>query len=241
MFAILKKEIQSFFSSPMGYLVVAVFLLVNSLFLWVFKGEFNVFDYGFADLSSFFFLAPWILIFLIPAVTMRSFAEEIKQGTLELLRTKPISLWQLILGKYLGVFILIIIAILPTLLYVYTVYRLGEDLGNIDLGSTFGSYLALLFLITSFIGIGLFASSTTENQIVSFIIALFISFFLFFGFDGLGNFTPEDSNFMIEDLGMNAHFKNMSRGVIDSRDVIYFLSIGGFFLLLTKLNLKKTV
>ncbi|NQY06520.1 MAG: gliding motility-associated ABC transporter permease subunit GldF, partial [Flavobacteriaceae bacterium] len=215
MLAIFKKEIQTFFSTPMGYLVVGVFLLVNSLFLWVFKGEFNILDYGFADLSSFFFLAPWVLIFLIPAVTMKSFSEENKQGTLELLLTKPIKSWQLVLGKYFGVLTLIVIAILPTLLYVYTVYQLGEVKGNIDLGNTFGSYLALFFMICSFSAIGLFSSTITENQIVAFITAIFICFFLYFGFDGLVNFAPEDSDFLIEKLGMNYHFTNMSRGVID--------------------------
>ena len=240
MIAILRKEIQSFFASPMGYLVIGVFLLVNSLFLWVFKGEFNVLDYGFADLSSFFFLAPWVLIFLIPAVTMRSFADEVKLGTLELLLTKPIKIWELVLGKYLGALLLIVMAIIPTFLYLFTVYQLGEVKGNVDIGNALGSYLALFFMICSFTAIGLFASTLTQNQIVSFITAIFISFFLFFGFDGLQNFVPEDSDFMIETLGMNAHFKNMSRGVIDTRDVIYFLSIATFFLILTKINIKRT-
>lgn len=239
MIAILRKEIQSFFASPMGYLVIGVFLLVNSLFLWVFKGEFNVLDYGFADLSSFFFLAPWVLIFLIPAVTMRSFADEVKLGTLELLLTKPIKIWELVLGKYFGALVLIIMAIIPTFLYLYTVYQLGEVKGNVDIGNALGSYLALFFMICSFTAIGLFASTLTQNQIVSFIIAIFLSFFLFFGFDGLQNFVPEDSDFMIETLGMNAHFKNMSRGVIDTRDIIYFLSLAIFFLILTKINIKR--
>lgn len=239
MFPILKKEIQSFFASPMGYLVIGVFLLVNGLFLWVFKGEFNILDYGFADLSGFFFLAPWVLVFLVPAVTMRSFSEEFKQGTLELLLTKPINRWQLVIGKYLGAFILIVIATLPTLLYIYTVYQLGEVKGNIDLGNALGSYLALLFMVSSFTAIGVFASTLTQNQIVAFIVAIFICFFMYFGFDGLGNFTSEDSDFIMESLGMNWHFKNMSRGIIDTRDVIYFMSITMFFLLLTKLNIKK--
>lgn len=239
MIAILRKEIQSFFASPMGYLVIGVFLLVNSLFLWVFKGEFNVLDYGFADLSSFFFLAPWVLIFLIPAVTMRSFADEVKLGTLELLLTKPIKIWELVLGKYFGALVLIIMAIIPTFLYLYTIYQLGEVKGNVDLGNALGSYLALFFMICSFTAIGLFASTLTQNQIVSFIIAIFLSFFLFFGFDGLQNFVPEGSDFMIDTLGMNAHFKNMSRGVIDTRDVIYFLSLAIFFLVLTKINIKR--
>src|SRR5690606_4696304 len=146
-FAILKKEFNTFFASPIGYLVIAVFLVLNGLFLWLFKGDYNILDAGFSDLSSFFNLAPWILIFLIPAITMRSFSDEKKQGTLELLLTKPISKFQIVLGKYFGALVLIIIALLPTLLYVYTVYQLGNPVGNLDMGSTLGSYFGLLFLV----------------------------------------------------------------------------------------------
>lgn len=156
MFAILRKEINSFFASPIGYLVIALFLLLNGLILWLFKGEFNILENGFADLSSFFLLAPWVLIFLIPAVSMRSFSDEKKQGTLELLLTKPIPLFNIVLGKYLGAFILILIALLPTLLYVYTVYQLGNPIGNLDVGSTLGSYFGLLFLVAAYTAIGVF-------------------------------------------------------------------------------------
>ena len=211
MLAILKKEINSFFASPIGYLVIAIFLLLNGLFLWVFKGEFNILDNGFADLSPFFLLAPWILIFLIPAVTMRSFSDEKKQGTLELLLTKPISTLQLVLGKYFGAFVLIIIALLPTILYVYTVYQLGNPTGNIDFGSTLGSYFGLLFLVAAYTAIGVFASTLSDNQIVAFIVQ----------------------------WGMNAHYKSMSRGVLDTRDIIYFLSVTILFIALTKFNIKK--
>ncbi|AUP77947.1 gliding motility-associated ABC transporter permease subunit GldF [Flavivirga eckloniae] len=236
MIAILKKEINSFFASPIGYLVIAIFLVLNGLFLWLFKGDFNVLDYGFADLSSFFLLAPWILIFLIPAVTMRSFSDEKKQGTLELLLTKPISHINIILGKYFGAFILILIALLPTLLYVYTVYQLGNPIGNLDMGSTLGSYFGLLFLIAAYTAIGVFASSLSDNQIVSFIIAVFICFLFYIGFEGIADFVS--SNF-IEQLGMSVHFKSMSRGVLDTRDILYFLSVTIFFLMLTKININK--
>ena len=202
MFAILKKEINSFFGSPIGYLVIAVFLLLNGLFLWAFKGEFNILDYGFADLSSFFLLAPWILLFLIPAVTMSSFAEEKKQGTLELPLTKPISHLQIVLGKYFGALLLIIIALVPTLLYVLTVNFLGDPVGNIDLASIMGSYLGLLFLISSYTAIGIFASSLTSNQIVAFIISVFICFFFYFGFDGIADYF---SSSIVDKLGMNSH------------------------------------
>ena len=236
MLAILKKEISSFFASPIGYLVIALFLLMNGLFLWVFKGDFNILDYGFADLSSFFLLAPWILIFLIPAVTMRSFSDEKKQGTLELLLTKPVSSLQIVLGKYFGAFTLIILALLPTLLYVYTVFALGNPEGNLDMGSTLGSYFGLLFLMASYTAIGIFTSTLSDNQIIAFILAVFVSFLFYIGFEGLSELAS--SNF-IEQLGMSYHFKSMSRGVLDSRDIVYFLSVTIFFISITKLILNR--
>jgi len=236
MLAILKKEINSFFASPIGYLVIAIFLLLNGLFLWVFKGEFNILNNGFADLSTFFLLSPWILIFLIPAVTMRSFSDEKKQGTLELLLTKPITTLQLVLGKYFGALLLIIIALIPTLLYVYTVYQLGNPLGNIDFGSTLGSYFGLLFLVAAYTAIGVFASTISDNQIVAFIIAVFLCLFFYIGFEGIADVISSNT---VEQLGMNAHYKSMSRGVLDTRDLIYFLSITILFIALTKFNIKK--
>ena len=240
MLAILKKEINSFFASPIGYLVIAVFLLLNGLFLWLFKGEFNILDNGFADLSAFFLLAPWILIFLIPAVTMRSFSDEKKQGTLELLLTKPISNLQIVLGKYFGAFILIIIALIPTLLFVFTVNKLGNPEGNLDMGSTLGSYFGLLFLVAAYTAIGIFSSTLSDNQIVAFIIAVFICFFFYFGFEGLSNYNLFGDTFYIEKLGMESHFKSMSRGVLDTRDIIYFISITILFIILTKLNIQNS-
>ncbi|VAV84958.1 Gliding motility-associated ABC transporter substrate-binding protein GldG [hydrothermal vent metagenome] len=238
MLAIFKKEINSFFASPIGYLVVAIFLIVNGLFLWLFKGDFNILDYGFADVSPFFMLAPWVFLFLIPAITMRSFSDEKKQGTIELLLTKPISHFNIVLGKYFASFFLIIIALIPTLLYVFTVYQLGNPIGNLDMGSTLGSYFGLLFLVTAYTAIGVFASTVSDNQIVAFIIAVFICLFFFIGLDSIAEFT---SSTVIEQLGMNSHFKSMSRGVLDSRDILYFLSVTLFFLLLTKhgINTKK--
>lgn len=230
MLAILRKEINSFFASPIGYLVIGLFLLLNGLFLWLFKGEFNILNYGFADLSSFFLLSPWILIFLIPAVTMRSFSDEKKQGTLELLLTKPISHLHIVLGKYFGALILILLALLPTLLYVYTVSQLGNPIGNLDMGSVIGSYFGLLFLVSAYTAIGVFASTLSDNQIVAFISAVFLCFLFYIGFEGLGDFT---SSTFVDKLGMSSHFKSMSRGVIDSRDVIYFLSIILLFIVFT--------
>ena len=235
MFALLKKEINSFFASSIGYLVLAIFLILNGLFLWLFKNEFNILDYGFADLTSFFTLAPWIFIFLIPAVTMRSFSEEKKQGTLELLLTRPISKLQIVLGKYLGAFVLIILALLPTLLYVYTIYQLGNPVGNLDVASVIGSYIGLLFLAAAYTAIGIFSSSISNNQIVAFIVAVFICLFFYVGLGSLADFVSSST---IDQLGMQAHYESISRGIIDTRDLTYFISITVLFVLLTTLGIN---
>lgn len=236
--SIVLREIKSFFGSPIGYLVIAIFLIINGLFLWVFEGDYNILNTGFADLTPFFSLAPWIFIFLIPAVTMRSFSDEKKQGTLELLLTKPLSIWQIVNGKFLGAFFLIVMAIIPTFIYVKVISSLGMPEGNIDMGSTIGSYFGLLFLIASYSSIGVFTSTLSDNQIVAFIVAVFLCFFLYFGFEGLATVTPDFSNF-ISALGMQDHYKSMSRGVIDTRDIIYFVSITAAFLSFTVYNLKS--
>jgi len=233
--AILKKEINSFFASPIGYLVISLFLVVTGLFLWVFEGEFNIPNSGFADLAPFFQLAPWIFTFLIPAITMRSFSEEQKTGTLELLLTKPISTLQLVLGKYFGALVLMIITIIPTLIYVVAIYQLGNPVGNLDIGVTIGSYLGLILLAASFIAMGIYASTLSDNQIVAFILAVLFCFVFYFGIDGLASYTSP----LITNLGMQTHYDSISRGVIDSRDVIYFVSIIAFFIYLTKNTLEK--
>ncbi|MCF6224086.1 MAG: gliding motility-associated ABC transporter permease subunit GldF [Flavobacteriaceae bacterium] len=238
MLAILKKELNLFFASPIGYLVIAVFLLFNGLFLWVFKGDFNILNAGFADLNNFFFISPWFFIFLIPAITMRTFTDEIKLGTIEILKTKPVTSWQIIIGKYLGVFILIILALIPTLTYVYTIFKLGNPIGNLDFGSTFGSYFGLLFLASSFSSIGLFSSTLSNNQIVAFIIGVALSFFMFYGFQAIAELEIV-KNMSIENLGLQEHFNSISRGVIDTKDILYFISVTFFFLFLTKLNFDK--
>ncbi|PAM91496.1 gliding motility-associated ABC transporter permease subunit GldF [Flavobacterium sp. IR1] len=236
--SIILREIKSFFGSPIGYLVIGVFLISNGLFLWVFEGDYNILNTGYADLTPFFTLAPWILIFLIPSVTMRSFSDERKQGTLELLLTKPLSVWEIANGKFLGSFFLIILAIIPTFVYVKVISGLGAPEGNIDMGSTIGSYFGLLFLIAAYTSIGIFTSTLSENQIVAFIIAVFLCFFFYFGFEGLATLLPEYSS-IISVFGMQNHFKSMSRGVIDTRDVIYFLSITVLFLSFTVYQLKS--
>lgn len=236
--SILVKEIKSFFGSPIGYLVIAVFLLINGLFLWVFEGDFNILNSGFADLTPFFTFSPLVLLFLIPAVTMRSFSDEKKQGTIELLFTKPISIWQIVLGKFLGAFILIILALLPTLIYVYTVYNLGYPVGNLDFGSTLGSYFGLLFLIASYCAVGIYTSTLSENQIVAFILAVVLCFILYFGFEGISNLFKNFQD-VIARLGMDYHYQSMSKGVIDTRDILYFSSITTIFLAATVYKLKS--
>ncbi len=236
--SILLREIKSFFGSPIGYLVIAIFLLLNGLFLWVFEGEFNILNSGFADLSPFFTISPWILIFLIPAVTMRSFSDEKKQGTIELLLTKPITIWEIVSGKFFGAFLLIVIAIIPTFIYVYIISTLGMPEGNIDMGSTLGSYFGLLFLIAGYTAIGVFTSTLSENQIVAFILSVFLCFIFYFGFQGVATFI-KDFEDIIASFGMDSHFKSMARGVIDTRDVIYFVSITVVFLSMTVYKLKS--
>lgn len=236
--ALLFREIKSFFGSPIGYLVIAIFLILNGLFLWIFDGDYNILNSGFADLSPFFTISPWILIFLIPAVTMRSFSDEMKQGTLELLLTKPLSIWQIVNGKFFGAVLLIVIAIIPTFIYVYVISSLGMPEGNIDMGSTIGSYFGLLFLISGYSAIGIFTSTLSDNQIVAFLLAVFLCFFFYFGFDGIATYLPSIENF-ISNLGMNSHFKSMSRGVIDTRDLLYFVSSTILFLSLTVFKLKS--
>jgi ABC-2 type transport system permease protein len=240
MFALLKKEINSFLNSLIGYIVIIVFLMINSLFLWVFPMQFNILDYGFASLDNLFMMSPFVFLFLIPAITMRSFADEQKSGTIELLMTKPLTDMQIIGAKYLAGVVLVFFALLPTLVYFFSVYKLGLPPGNIDMGGTWGSYLGLLFLGAGFVAIGIFASSLAENQIVAFITAVFLCGFLYIGFEfiySLSLFGKID--LLIQSLGMNAHYTSMSRGVIDSRDVLYFLSLIAIFLMLTKIKLES--
>ena len=202
MLPLLRKEISSFLSSIIGYAVIVVFLLINGLFLWVFPLEFNILDYGFASIENLFMLAPWVFLFLIPAITMRSFAEEHKNGTIEMLMTKPLTDFDIIMAKFLAGVVLVVFSIAPTLLYYYTVSRLGLPPGNIDHGATWGSYLGLLFLGASFVAIGIFASSITENQIVAFLLAVFLCGFVYLGFEFIYNLSIFGSfGLFIKELG----------------------------------------
>ena len=233
--ALLLKEIRTFLSSLIGYVVVAVFLLITGLFLWIFDGDFNILQGGFASIEPLFFISPWVLMFLIPAITMRSFAEEKRTGTIELLLTKPISDVQIIGAKYLACFLLVVIAIVPTLVYYFTVYTLGDPVGNIDTGGTWGSYIGLLLLAAGYVSIGIFASSITNNQIVSFLVAGMLCFFMYTGFSSIASFELLGAaDTVVLNLGMQAHYNSLSRGLIDSRDVVYFMALIVVFLLLTR-------
>ena len=239
MWAIYKREITSFFASPIAYLIIGIFLVINGLFLWVFQGNFNIFDYGFADLSNFFLLAPWILLLLIPAICMKSFSEEMRSGTLELLYISPSSIWQMVLAKFFAAITLATIAILPTLLYIYSLAELGTTVGNVDLGLALGSYIGLLFLITTYTGISLFTSSITDNQIVAFIGGLIVCFILFYFSEGLATLVSNgDIALFLKNLGLKERFETMARGILDTRDVVYFLSLSFLFLYLAVSQLK---
>lgn len=240
MFALFLKEISSFLSSLIGYLVIAVFLLINGLFLWVFPTDFNILNFGYASLDGLFIIAPFVFMFLVPAVTMRSFADEKKTGTIELLLTKPLSDWQIIAAKYLAGLALVLFSILPTLIYYVSVYRLGLPPGNLDSGGIWGAYIGLFFLGAAFVAIGIFSSSITENQILAFILAVVLSGFVYLGFELIYSFSWFGSaDLFIKQLGMAAHYSSISRGVVDTRDLIYFLSVIALFLSFTQLSLAS--
>lgn len=240
MFTLFKKEINNFFSSLIGYIVIIVFLVVNSLFIWVFPGQFNILDSGYSSLQSLFILSPWIFLFLVPSVTMRLISDEKKTGTIELLFTRPLTDFQIIFVKYLAGVSLVLFSLLPSLIYFLTVYKLGSPVGNIDTGATWGSYIGLFFLASVYASIGIFASSLTQNQIIAFIISMLISFFFYIGFESISTINLlKPIQGIIINLGINEHYKSISRGVIDTRDIIYFISIITGFLFATKLVLQS--
>jgi len=238
MFAIFRKEISGFFSSMTGYIVIIVFLLINSLFMWVFPGEWNIFDTGSAGLDTLFFISPWVFLFLVPAVTMRMIAEEKRLGTIELIYSRPVTERGIIWGKYLASVILVLLALLPGLVYYISVYMLGDPPGNLDKGGTLGASIGLLFLASVYVSAGIFASSLTDNQVISFIVSLLICFFLFIGLDSLA-YLPglkKLDEFVIR-LGINEHYRSMSRGVLDINDAVYFIAVALIFNEATRLVL----
>lgn len=239
MFAVTKKELRQFFSSLSGYITIILFLLINGLFLFVLNDT-NIFDFGYATLEKFFDLAPWIFLFLLPAITMRSFSEEFKTGTFEILQTRPLRGWQIVSGKYLAIMIVVIFSLLPTLIYVLTIKSLTAT-GGIDIGGTAGSYIGLIFLAGVFASIGLCCSGFTNNAVIAFLISAFACLALYFGFNAISKLPQFEgkADYYVEMTGIDFHYKSISRGVVDSRDIIYFLSIIFFFLIFSVRNLDK--
>lgn len=235
MYAVFKRELFSFLNSSVAYITIGIFLLACAMLLWFFPDT-SILDYGYAELSSFFSLTPFLFMFLIPAITMRSFAEERREGTYVILATKPLTAIQIILAKYLACVMLMLFALLPTLIYYYSIYQLGLPKGNIDSGAVIGSYLGLFLLGNAFTAIGIFASSITKNQVIAFAVAVFLCFFTFSGFESLGQlFELQTLGVILVNLGINEHYQSISRGVLDTRDLVYFISFVILFLGLTKL------
>lgn len=239
MIYLLTKEIAAFFSSLTGYMVIVVFLVVNGLFMWIFPGDTNVLESGYATLDTFFMMAPWVFLFLIPAITMRSFAEERKSGTMEFLLTKPLTYTEIVLAKFLGAVALVLLSIIPCLVFYYSVSALGNPPGNLDKGAIAGAFIGLFLLAAIYASIGVFASSLTNNQVVAFVLALIACFVLYIGFDSLAMLPVLSNNTFILNLGINEHYKSISRGVIDSRDLIYYLGMITIFLILTKTRIQS--
>ena len=236
MFSIYTKELKSLFNSLIAYLVIGIFLTGIGLYVWVFSP--NIFEIQEADLGLVFQVTPYIFMFMIPAITMRTFSEEIKEGTLELILTKPISEWELVIGKFLASVTLILVALLPTLIYFYSVYLLGNPVGNIDVARVIGSYIGLILLSLSFASIGIWTSVYTENQIVAFISALFLSLMLYEGLQYLGNLLPSGYiGYLVSEMSLSNHYSNLSLGVFASKNVVFLLSISIFFLALTRMKL----
>jgi ABC-2 type transport system permease protein len=239
MLSIFKKEINQFFSNLTGYIAIILFLLINAVFLFILKDS-SIFEFGYASLEKFFELAPWVLIFLVPAITMRSLSDEFRTGTFEILKTKPLSAWQIVLGKYFSILVVLLLAIVPTTIYIITIKTISAQ-GGIDSGGILGSYIGLFLLAAVFAAISLCCSGFTNNAVVAFLVSAFSCLILYFGFNALSKlpFFANELDYYIEMLGIDFHYRSLSRGVLDSRDLIYFLSVIFIFLLATVKNLHK--
>ena len=240
MWALYKKELGNFFASLTGYLTIAVFLILTGLMLWVLNSDFNILDYGYAGMDGMFLIGPFLYLFLIPAITMRTFSEEKRTGTLELLLTRGLSDWTIVWSKFLAAWTLVFISLLPTLVCYFSVVALGDPVGNIDTGSVMGSYIGLLLLGGAFVAIGLFSSSLTNNQIISFIVSAVLCAVIYLGFESIyhmGLFGSAD--LVVKRIGIMHHYESISRGVVDTRDVIYFVSVAALFLLATRMVLQS--
>ncbi|MCQ2252559.1 MAG: gliding motility-associated ABC transporter permease subunit GldF [Bacteroidales bacterium] len=247
MFSLFKKELSAFFSSITGYIVIFIFLLVNGLVLWVFRGNMNIIDSGFAYLDPLFQISPWVFLFLVPAITMRMISEELKTGTIDVLYTQPITDLQIVLAKYLAGLVLILISILPTVVYVWSVAALsaegqqtaaGVTIAGVDYGETLGAYLGLFLLASVYCAIGIWASSLSDNQIVAFLLSVGICLFMYLGWDSVSGFIGKHG-LAVSNLGIDAHYRSISRGVIDTRDVVYFISANTLFIFLAQLKIQS--
>lgn len=237
---IFKKEFRSFFVTPVGYIVVAIFLIGTALFLWVFPGNYNVLDSGYANLDGLFTFAPWLYLFLCPAVTMRLFAEERQQGTLETLLTRPISRLAIVLGKAIAGWLLVLLALLPTIVWYLSINLLAEPTWNVDAGAFWGSFIGLVLLAMVYCAIGIYGSAVSPNQMVAFVVAAALCFGLFYGPELIGSlFNNGDINQAIQNFGLHTHYKSMSRGVIDSTDLLYIAVITALFLWGTAAHIRK--
>lgn len=235
MYAVFKRELFSLLNSLMAYITIGIFLLALGLLLWFFPDT-SILDYGYAELTGFFSLAPFLFMFLIPAITMRSFAEERREGTYILLATRPLTDWGIILAKYLACLVLVLFALVPTLIYYYSISALGLPQGNIDGGAVAGSYIGLLLLGAAFTAVGIFASSVTKNQVIAFAVAVFVCFIVFQGFDAMSKvFGLQYFETTLLGMSVNEHYQSISRGVLDTRDLVYFISFVMVFLGLTRL------
>lgn len=240
MLAIFRKEINQFFSSPIAYIIMGVFLTAVGLLLWIFPDT-SLLENGYADMGTFFNLVPYVMLFLVPAITMRSIADEVRSGTLEWLLTKPVSRWGVVGGKFLASWLLVILTLLPTLIYYVTLYQLGSPVGNIDSAGVFGSYVGLFLLAGVFVAIGLWASALNDNQVVAFVLGVFFCFLLYAGLSALAGLSIAGNfSYYVSLLALDEQYRSLGRGVIDSRNVIYLISLIFLFLFLTANGLKST-
>ncbi len=243
MYSLFSKEIKSFFNGLAGYIVIVIFLMMNGLFMWVFKGPLNIPDGGYATIETLFFIAPWVMVMLIPAITMRSFSEEKKAGTLDLLMTRPLTTMQIIWAKYLAAVVMILLALVPTLVFYYSVIQLGNPVGNIDHGGTWGSYLGLLLLACTYASIGIFCSSLTDNPIIALLLSAVLCLFTCYGFGQIAQlFGTGSIGNIIVSIGIMDHYESVGRGIIDTRDLIYFFAVIAIFMTGTRYvieNIKK--
>lgn len=237
MFALFKKELWTYFGNWSAWLIIAAFSLTTTLFLFFFENDSNIFDIGFASLQSYFVLVPWLLLFMVPAITMRTLAEEEQAGTLQWLFSQPLKISEIILGKFLAAWLVGILCLLPSQIYLYTIYVLGVPAGNIDLGATFGSYFGLIILIAAFSAVGILASSISNNQIMAYLLGVFLSFFLYFGIEQLASYQLlGDADYILSNIGFYKHFLAFTRGLIDTRDLFYFLLVIAVCLFLAKIS-----